>query len=79
LEGALTSTLEGVILYSNEQFASLLALPLERVIGSSIRDFIAPEDAKTVSAILADSAAAKAEIRLDKETSGRDIGANIRE
>ena len=34
-EGALTLALDGVILFSNEQFASMVSLPLERVIGSS--------------------------------------------
>ncbi len=37
-EGALTLTRDGLILFSNEQFASLLGIPLERVIGSSIQD-----------------------------------------
>ena len=35
VEGAVTLTRDGLILFSNEQFASMLGLPLERVIGSS--------------------------------------------
>ena len=63
-EGALTLTLDGLILFSNEQFACMLGIPLERVIGSSIHDFVVAEDASMLSALLAGSAAAKAEVRL---------------
>ena len=52
-EGALTLSPDGLILFSNEQFASMLGIPLERVIGSSLRDFIAAEDAFVLSALLA--------------------------
>lgn len=63
-EGALTLTLDGLILYSNEQFASMLRSPLERVIGSAIREFVAPEDAHAVSALLGGEGVRKAEVRL---------------
>ena len=63
-EGALTLTLDGLILFSNEQFACMLGIPLERVIGSSIHDFVVAEDASMLSALLAGSAATKAEVRL---------------
>jgi signal transduction histidine kinase len=65
-EGALTVTPDGLILFSNEQFASMLAIPLERVIGSFIQDFTAAEDASMLSALLSRSSAAKAELRLKK-------------
>jgi PAS domain S-box-containing protein len=42
-EGALTVTEEGLILYANNCFAGLLELPLEKVIGASLFDFIAPD------------------------------------
>src|SRR5262245_34334726 len=42
-EGAVTLGDEGRILFSNQSFAALVALPLERVIGSRIRDFIAED------------------------------------
>ena len=63
-EGALTLTRDGLILFSNEQFASMLGIPLERVIGSSIHDFIAAEDAPMLPALLAGRAGTKAEVRL---------------
>ncbi len=64
MEGAVTLTRDGLILFSNEQFASMLGLPLERVIGSSIHDFVAAEDASMLSALLTGSAGRKAEVRL---------------
>src|ERR1700722_3569433 len=51
-EGALTLTPDGLILFCNKQFASMLHSPLERVIGSRILDFIAREDAHIVSELL---------------------------
>src|SRR6188768_1678185 len=39
-EGAVTLNHEGIILYSNSQFASLVGVPLTEVIGLPITDFI---------------------------------------
>ncbi len=63
-EGALTLSLDGLILYSNEQFASIIERPLEQVIGSRIQDFVAQEDAGAVSSLLTASDGRKAEVRL---------------
>ncbi|MDO9088448.1 MAG: histidine kinase [Anaerolineaceae bacterium] len=41
-EGAMTLTSEGDILYANRCFAEMLKTPLEKVIGSSIHNWIAP-------------------------------------
>ncbi|QHT65442.1 PAS domain-containing sensor histidine kinase [Rhodocytophaga rosea] len=43
-EGALTLNQAGVILYSNSHFATLINLPLEKVIGGSFYTFLQPED-----------------------------------
>jgi PAS domain S-box-containing protein len=51
-EGALTLRRDGFILFSNEQFAQLLAVPLERVIGSTIQKFVAPEYLDDIRALL---------------------------
>lgn len=40
-EGAVTLNREGVILYSNSRFASLVNMPLEKVIGFNFADFVA--------------------------------------
>ncbi len=65
-EGALTVTRNGLILFSNEQFASLIATPLERVIGSSIHDLITAEDTPMLTALLTGRNGAKAELRLKR-------------
>ena len=43
-EGAATLTPEGVIHYCNRRFAEMLKLPLERVMGGRMEDFVAPAD-----------------------------------
>ncbi len=67
-EGALTLTADGLILFSNEQFAAMLRSPLERVIGSRMQDFIAPENADVVSALLSGTGVRKAEVRLRRSS-----------
>jgi PAS domain S-box-containing protein len=63
-DGALTLALDGLILFSNEQFASLVGTPLERVIGCQIHDFIAAEDQFTLRGLLNGTNGRKAELRL---------------
>ena len=65
-EGALTLERSGLILFSNENFAAMLATPLDSVIGSRFHDFIVPEDARSFSALLElePGAGAKGELRL---------------
>lgn len=43
-EGAVTLTKEGTILYCNPRFADIVQHPYEKVIGSSIKRFITPND-----------------------------------
>ena len=43
-EGALTLNADGIIIYANGQVAELLKVPLEKVIGSTINAWIAPND-----------------------------------
>jgi PAS domain S-box-containing protein len=43
-EGAVTLTKEGTILYCNQRFAEIVQSPYEKVIGSSLKQFIAPDD-----------------------------------
>lgn len=42
-EGAVTLNNEGIVLYCNSQFASLLKIPISQVTGTSFLDFIPPE------------------------------------
>jgi len=63
-EGALTLTADGLILFSNEQFATILRTPLPNVTGAKILDFVAAEDAAIISSLLQGKLAWKAEVRL---------------
>jgi two-component sensor histidine kinase len=63
-EGALTLTVDGLILFSNERFAAMLRRPLERVIGSHIQDFVTAGCTGLVEAILGGSDSRKAELQL---------------
>lgn len=51
-EGALTMTAEGVIVYSNRHFAGMLKTPLERLIGSTLRTWIAPDSQPVLQSLL---------------------------
>jgi len=65
-EGALTVAPDGLILFSNDQFAATLEVPLDEVIGFSLYDFLQAEDAPALSGLLADAAGAKVELWLKK-------------
>jgi PAS domain S-box-containing protein len=77
-EGAITVAPDGLILFSNEKLASILAIPHERVIGSSFHDFIVPEDADIFSALLTNKlgGGAKREVRL-KTPGGTSMPASL--
>src|ERR1022692_4520000 len=64
-EGALTLMVDGLILFSNEPFATSIRRPLARVIGCRIQDLVAPENADVVSALLSGSAGGGAEGRTE--------------
>ncbi len=51
-EGALTLTTEGVIRYANLSFAWLLKTPLQKVIGSTVRTWIAPGSQPVLQSLL---------------------------
>src|SRR5436305_11053743 len=44
-EGAITLTADGLIAFANEQFAAIIGVPLEQVIGSRIQEFANQENA----------------------------------
>ncbi len=56
-EGALTLTPEGLVLYANRRFAGMLRTPLEKVIGSEIHHWFAPESRQALQALLQKDAA----------------------
>ena len=51
-EGALTLTAEGVILYANRCFAEMLKMPLEKVVGSTIHTWVAPDRQRILQSLL---------------------------
>jgi len=51
-EGAVTLNKDGIILYSNSQFASMVNLPLAKVIGLSFSDFIPDTSKETFGTLL---------------------------
>lgn len=53
-EGAATLTPNGVIHYCNGRFAEMLGLPLERVMGGRMEEFVAPADRAALVAMLTD-------------------------
>ena len=52
-EGAVTLTKEGTILYCNPRFADIVQSPYEKVIGSSLKRFISPNDNSKLDDFLA--------------------------
>ena len=51
-EGALTMTAEGVIVYANLRLAGTLKMPLQKVIGSAVRTWIAPDSQSILQSLL---------------------------
>jgi PAS domain S-box-containing protein len=52
-EGAVTLTKEGTIIYCNQRFAQIVQAPYEKVIGSSLKRYIAPDDNSKIDNFLA--------------------------
>ncbi len=52
-EGAVTLTKEGTILYCNPRFADIVQSPYEKVIGSSLKRYITPDDNSKLDDFLA--------------------------
>ncbi len=51
-EGAATLAADGTLLYCNVRFAQMLARPLNRVMGTSLRKFVDPQHRPTLDALL---------------------------
>ena len=58
-EGVLTVAKDGTIIYSNGRFVEILKMPLQKVIGSSIDDFIFPADRPAFQVIFEQSKSGK--------------------
>jgi two-component sensor histidine kinase len=55
-EGALTLSTDGLILYCNRHFASLIERPLEQIVGRPLAEFVPPSDLPILKALLSDGA-----------------------
>jgi PAS domain S-box-containing protein len=53
-EGALTLSTDGLILYGNRHFATLIERPLEQIVGRPLAEFVPPSDIPALNALLAD-------------------------
>ncbi len=65
-EGALTVLPDGLILFSNEQFASTLDIPTSSLVGASIHTFIAREDAPAFDDLLSGTSKLAPYVRLKR-------------
>jgi two-component system, cell cycle sensor histidine kinase and response regulator CckA len=65
-EGAIIASARGEILYCNQQLGALVGLPLERLIGSPLLRYVAPEDQELGAGLLKNgrAAAQRAELSL---------------
>jgi len=65
-DGAVTTSVDGTIMYCNESFAAMIGKPLERVVGSSMKSYIADDDIPSLTALLnrGNNNSSKREIRL---------------
>ncbi len=65
-EGALTLTVDKMILYANQCFARMVKCPLEQVVGSSFRRFLSAEDRAALRRLLrlADRSGSKIQVLL---------------
>lgn len=61
-EGAVTVSPDGVILYTNKRFSEMLQMPLERVIGSDIRDYVGEEAWQIMCTTLRDGSRASKQV-----------------
>lgn len=65
-EGALTLTVDAMILYANRCFAKMMGCPLEQVMGTSFRRFLSAEDSAAFQRVLErpEESGAKIQVRL---------------
>jgi PAS domain S-box-containing protein len=68
-EGAATLADDGTVLYANRSFAEIFAVPLEKLIGTRLNDFVPGEDERLLSSLLAAATTqiVRGEIRIDAD------------
>jgi PAS domain S-box-containing protein len=63
-EGTVTCDADGLILYSNRQFASMVGIPVETIVGSRFQRFLAPEKESHFTEFLAEAGARRSRSEL---------------
>ena len=63
-EGVVTLTNKGTIFYSNAELASMLKIPLEKITGKQLSNFIHPKDMEIFKDIIKDKSTTKNEISM---------------
>jgi PAS domain S-box-containing protein len=63
-QGAVTVGRDGVIVYANERFAAMVALPHGRILGGRLADLVSESDRETLQAILSARDNAQGELKL---------------
>jgi formate hydrogenlyase transcriptional activator len=70
-EGALTLTSDGMILFCNQRFADVVKLPLEKVIGSSIYQYISSSDLPLFEALITQGLKENSKAEMALQTGGK--------
>ncbi len=70
-EGAATLSFDGTVMYCNSRMADMLGLPMEKIIGGSIFDFVGPDELPKLKSLLRQSKKknARAEFQFKKNAS----------
>ena len=69
-EGAVTLSTDEVILYCNARFAEMLGMPLNQVLGTTLRNYMSPADQQALDAILAQAGTATNRGEINLKSSG---------
>ncbi len=72
-EGAVTLASDGTILYCNQRFVEIVKGSLDKVIGSSIYQFISSRDLKIFEALVARGLKGNSKVELDVQTGGEEF------
>jgi PAS domain S-box-containing protein len=69
-EGAVTLSHDGTVLYCNRSFATMVEVPLENIIGSSLFKYLVTPEQKLFSKLIAQNGHTKRELHLQTPTHG---------
>lgn len=70
-EGAATLAFDGTLLYCNTRLAEFFGLPIEKIVGASILDFVVPDEVKKLKSLLTQSKNQTTRIELQFKRNGK--------